>query len=157
MVHALFPLSSSRRLRRALGLAALASLVIGGLPAMASDMTGDPARGAVLFNKCAACHRVGPQAKNGIGPSLNGLFGRQAGTTPGFKHAELDVKAGEAGLVWSQETLMDYLVDPNAYLKRYLENRGKADQASGNSRMVFKVPSEQERRDLLAHLKTFSN
>ena len=45
----------------------------------------DAAAGEKLFAKCKACHAVGEGAKNRVGPQLNGVVGRKAGTVDGFK------------------------------------------------------------------------
>ena len=47
------------------------------LPAMAQDDL--VAEGEKVFKRCAACHKIGEGAKNGVGPSLNGVIGRPAG------------------------------------------------------------------------------
>ena len=63
------------------------SAVLGAGMAQAS---GDAAKGEKVFNKCKACHTL-EAGKNRVGPSLNGLFGRAAGTVEGFKHRDLPV------------------------------------------------------------------
>ena len=117
---------------------------------------GDPAKGEQVFKQCMTCHRIGPDAKNAIGPVLTGVIGRQSGTAPGFAYSELNKHAGEAGLVWSDDLIFEYLPDPNAFLKKFLTDKGKADQATGSTKMVFKLAGEQQRKDVIAYLKTFS-
>jgi cytochrome c len=131
---------------------ALAVQVIHGGSAAAQDA----AKGEVAFKQCMVCHRVGEGAKNLIGPVLNGVIGRQAGTLPGFKYSPLNQAAGEAGLVWSEELIYEYLPDPNAFLKKFLTDKGKADQATGSTLMTFKLANEQQRKDVIAYLKQFS-
>lgn len=70
---------------------------------------GDPAAGRRLFASCANCHAVGPSARHGFGPQLNGLVGRKAGSLAGFAYSP-GMKA--SGLVWSEATLTAYLRDP---------------------------------------------
>lgn len=123
-------------------------------PAFAQD--GDPAKGEAVFKKCMACHRVGENARNLVGPVLNGVVGRKAGTVEGYKYSDLNHSAGEAGLTWTPENIVAYLPDPNAFLKKYLTDQGKADQAKGATKMTFKLPNEQERKDVVAYLQTFS-
>ena len=106
--------------------------------------------GKAVFKKCAACHQVGPEAKNRAGPVLNGVIGRQAGTYEGFKYRDSIVAAGEKGLVWTEEELSQYLDDPTGYLKTYLED-GKARSA-----MSFKLKNEQERLDVIAYIAAAS-
>lgn len=116
----------------------------------------DAAKGEQVFKQCMTCHRIGPDAKNMVGPVLTGIIGRQSGTAPGFAYSALNKAAGEAGLVWTEDLLFEYLPDPNAFLKKFLTDKGKADQAAGSTKMVFKLPNEQQRKDVIAYLKTFS-
>ena len=60
------------------------------------------------FAVCKACHSVEP-GKNGIGPSLAGIYGDKAGTVPGYDFS--DAMKG-SGLTWNQATLDRYLTDP---------------------------------------------
>lgn len=60
------------------------------------------------FAVCKACHSVEP-GKNGIGPSLAGIWGEKAGAVPGFTFSDA---MKESGLTWNQATLDRYLTDP---------------------------------------------
>lgn len=117
---------------------------------------GDPAKGEQVFKQCMTCHRIGPDAKNLVGPVLTGVIGRQSGTYPGFSYSELNKHAGENGLVWSEDLIFQYLPDPNAFLRKFLTDKGKADLATGSTKMVFKLANEQQRKDVIAYIKTFS-
>ena len=79
-----------------------------------ADLAAD---GEKVFKKCKACHKVGEGAKNGVGPILNGVWGRTAGTIEGFKYSKPMMAAGEGGLVWDTESLSGYLANPRNYLK----------------------------------------
>lgn len=104
---------------------------------------GDPDKGAAVFKKCSVCHMVGDGAKNRVGPELNAVLGRTAGSLDGFKYSPSMQKAGADGLVWSAETLDAYLTAPKTYVK-------------GN-RMAFPgLPKAEDRADLIAYLETFS-
>jgi cytochrome c len=116
----------------------------------------DAEKGESVFRRCMACHRIGEGAKNLVGPQLNGVVGRHAGTAEGYAYSPLNKSAGEAGLVWTEENLVSYLEDPNAFLKKFLTEKGKSDQATGSTKMIFKVPSEEDRKDVVAYLKKFS-
>lgn len=108
--------------------------------AQAAD--GNAEEGAEVFKKCRACHKVGPGAGNAVGPSLNGLIGRKAGTIEGFKYSPANVGAGEKGLVWTEEVLMKYLENPLTFMPGTL--------------MAFAgLKDEQDRKDVIAYLKTF--
>src|SRR5262249_9795407 len=65
--------------------------------------------GLEVFKKCAACHDVGPEAKNKVGPVLNGIIGRHAGTIEGFTYSPANKAAGANGLVWTEDVLLQYL------------------------------------------------
>ncbi len=128
---------------------AIAAIVAGlvlAMPAHAQDADA----GKKVFKKCASCHKVGEGAKNGVGPMLNGIFGRVAGTVDGFKYGKSIVEAGEAGLVWDDEQVALYITDPKGYMKDYL----KADKVK--VKMTYKLKKEQERLDVIAYLRQYS-
>lgn len=72
-------------------------------------LAADPAAGQKVFAVCKACHQVGEKAKNGVGPILNGVVGRPAGSVEGFKYSEA---MKSSGLTWDEATLAEYLKDP---------------------------------------------
>jgi len=117
---------------------------------------GDATKGEQIFKQCMTCHRIGPDAKNMVGPVLTGVIGRQAGTAPSFSYSDLNKHSGENGLVWSEDLIFQYLPDPNAFLKKFLTDKGKADLATGSTKMTFKLANEQQRKDVIAYIKTFS-
>lgn len=129
-------------------------LLVLGFAAQADE--GDAAAGEKVFKKCTACHKIGEGAKNSTGPLLNGVVGRQAGTVEGFKYSAINHNAGANGLTWTEENLFAYLADPQGFLKSFLTNAGKADLIAGTTKMTFKLPKEDERRNVIAYLKTFS-
>lgn len=101
---------------------------------------GDAKAGERVFLKCRACHQVGEKAKNVVGPELNGLFGRTAGTAPGYSYSEAN-KA--SGIVWNEANFREYIADPRATIP--------------GTKMVFAgLKKEQEVDDLVAYLKTFN-
>jgi len=75
------------------------------------------AAGEKVFKKCKACHQVGEGAKNRSGPHLNGVLGRTAGTIEGFRYSKAMAGAGGDGLLWTEETLQEFLTKPRAYIK----------------------------------------
>ena len=87
-----------------------ASLTILAALAPSADAAGDPEKGASQFNKCRACHRVGPGARNLVGPELNGVVGRKAGSIEGYPYSAA-MKA--SGLSWDETTLTQWLRSPS--------------------------------------------
>jgi cytochrome c len=65
--------------------------------ALAQDLTA----GEAAFRKCQPCHDVGEAAKNKLGPELNGLDGRKAGTAEGYAYSDADKNSG---IVWSESS-----------------------------------------------------
>lgn len=105
---------------------------------------GDPARGEKVFRKCAGCHAVGAEAANKVGPQLNGLFGRTAGTAPDFTYSDGLAREGRNGLVWDYDHLDAYLENPKALVS--------------DTRMNFRgLKDAQDRHDVLAYLRQFSD
>ena len=89
-----------------------AGLLLAG--ASTAALAADPAAGEKVFKaQCGICHSA-VQGKNGIGPSLFGVIGRQAGTAPGF-HFTADHK--KLGVTWDTATMDKYLANPRAMVK----------------------------------------
>ena len=125
------------RLAVAAAFAALASA-----PALAQDVE----KGKSQFGQCRACHSL-DAGKNGVGPSLKGIFGRQAGTVEKYTYSSDMKAAGEKGLKWDDAQMMDYLADPGAFLKKYLSKE------SVSNKMPNKFPDEALRKNVIAYLK----
>ncbi len=103
---------------------------------------GDATAGAAAFKKCAICHIVDSD-RNKVGPSLNGLFGRKAGTHLDFAYSSAMKAAGDGGLIWDETTLRDYLHNPKANVK--------------GTKMAFPgMKNDQEITNLIAYLKQYS-
>jgi cytochrome c len=98
---------------------------------------GDPARGETIYGRCFACHAID---RDRTGPRHAGLFGRRAGSVPGFPYSAALKTAGANGLVWNDETLDKFLQSPTKLVP--------------GTRMTYAgVTSAQDRADLLAYLK----
>ena len=117
----------------------------------------DAERGEVVFRRCGVCHRIGEGAKNMAGPVLNNVVGRNAGTVEGYSYSALNKAAGEAGLTWTDANLAEYLADPNVFLKKFLTEHGKPELAIGSTKMILRLPSEDERKDVIAYLNKFTS
>jgi cytochrome c len=95
--------------------------------------------GEDVFKKCRACHAVGPSAKNMVGPLLNGLEGRKAGTIAGFNYTEANKSSG---FTWDAATFAKYIKDPRGVIP--------------GTKMVFAgIKDETDIKDLWAYLKQF--
>ncbi len=106
-------------------------------PAGAAPVAGDPVQGEELYAACAYCHSLDA---NQVGPTHHGLFGRVAGTVPGYTYSAAMKKAGADGLVWTAETLDRYLTDPQKVVP-------------GNKMLFGGISDPQERADLIAYLQ----
>jgi cytochrome c len=97
---------------------------------------GDAARGKAVFEKrCTGCHSM--ETNTGReGPKLAGVFGRKAGSAPGFTYS---TGLKTLGLTWTDATLEKWLSDPDLMVP--------------DNNMSFSVPKAEERRDLIAYLK----
>ncbi|MEM7775267.1 MAG: c-type cytochrome [Pseudomonadota bacterium] len=135
----------------------LAALIASASSLAAQGVVGDAAKGERVFKRCATCHMVGEKAKTKIGPILNGLIGRQAGTIEGYKYSKLNKNAGEAGLVWTPEKIAAYLPEPSKFLKDFLKEAGKANMAKGRTKMTFRLRKKDDVAHVVAYLQQFSD
>jgi cytochrome c len=92
-----------------LTLSALA--VIASAAATTVALAQDVAAGKTSFNKCMVCHSIGEGAKNKIGPELNGLDGRKAGTVPDYSYSDANKNSG---ITWNEAQFKEYIRDPKA-------------------------------------------
>lgn len=79
---------------------------------------GDVAKGEKVFKKCKACHAVGEDAKNKVGPVLNGIYGRAAGANEDFKYSKAMIAKAEEGLVWDIDALSEFLTKPKKFIPK---------------------------------------
>jgi cytochrome c len=105
----------------------------------AAAVAQDLAAGEQSFRKCLPCHAVGDDAKNKVGPVLNGLEGRKSGTIDGYSYSDANKNSG---ITWSEATFKDYIQDPRAKIP--------------GTKMIFAgIKNEKEKTDLWAYLAQF--
>lgn len=104
-----------------------------------SAQAQDAAAGARVFKVCMACHRIGPGAKNMVGPELNGLDGRHSGTARGYQYSKANIKSG---IVWNETTFKKYIRDPRAMIP-------------GTKMLFAGIKDEKKIDDLWAYIKQF--
>lgn len=86
------------------------------LPAGPGAAEADLDRGAELYRPCAACHMIGEDAINRVGPHLRGIVGRPAAVSEGFRYSEALIDAAADGVVWTAEALDAFLENPRDYI-----------------------------------------
>jgi cytochrome c2 len=120
-------------------LAALAAMLFTAA-AYAADLQGNADKGKELFttNGCTACHSVTSQDAAKLGPLLVGVVGRKAGTTKSLLGPTDNLT--KYGVIWSAQTLDEFLADPNA-------------KAPGTP-MAGMLVDAQQRADVIAYLST---
>ncbi|MDB5569340.1 MAG: cytochrome c class [Hyphomicrobiales bacterium] len=70
-------------------------------------------RGAQVFRACAVCHSLRPDGENRAGPTLHGVFGRRAGSVPGYAYSQA---FRALDLVWTPQTVARlFELGPQAY------------------------------------------
>jgi cytochrome c len=126
-----------RRLRLAGMTMASAGAVLLALAGAATAQ--DASAGETSFKKCLPCHDIGDGAKNKVGPELNGLDGRKAGTAADYNYSDANKNSG---LTWGEATFKEYIKDPRAKIP--------------GTKMIFPgIKNEQEVDNLWAYLKQF--
>ena len=76
--------------------------------------TADLVKGKKVFKKCVACHSL-QEGKNKIGPPLNNLLGRKAGSVKGYKYSKA---MKNSGVVWNEESLDKFLTKPRKFIPK---------------------------------------
>jgi cytochrome c len=97
---------------------------------------GDAAAGEKIFAHCAPCHSTKP-GENKLGPPLAGVFGRKSGTEPGYNYSSA-MKA--QNVTWDEASLDAWLQGPGKFVR--------------GTKMIYSVPDEKDRQDVIAYLKT---
>ena len=116
------------------GVLAAASLA---MPQAGDGAKGDSARGGAAFQRrCGGCHSPDRAME---GPQLRSVYGRRSGSAPDFRYSEA---LKNAKIIWNDDTLDRWLTDTDAFIP--------------DNDMNFRVPSPDERRDIIAYLKALS-
>jgi len=111
---------------------AMAQMTMGGPGA------GDAAKGKLVFLECQGCHAVAPGGAGLVGPDLEGVVGRKAGSAPGYDYS---AALKNSGLVWNDTTLDKWLTDPSGLVP--------------GTKMAFAgIDSPALRADVIAYLAT---
>lgn len=142
---------------------AATAIVLNFLTSSLAFAAGDPVKGEALYNRCSSCHAIIKDGevlvKGGItGPNLYGVVGRVAGTESDYLNGSERlpigmftddmIRAGQEGLVWTQENIVSYSEDPIAFIQDYLGD----ETARPNMSIKLKKGAE----DIAAYLATFS-
>ena len=104
-----------------------------------SAVAQDAEAGAKVFVKCKACHQIGEGAKNAVGPVLNGVVGRPAGSYPGYSYSEANKTSG---ITWDEATLEVYLKNPR-------------EKVPGTKMIFPGLPKDEDIDNVIAYLKQF--
>ncbi|MFB9151220.1 c-type cytochrome [Roseovarius ramblicola] len=108
-------------------------------PALAE---GDPEAGEKVFRKCKACHMVGEDAKNRVGPALNGVVGGPVASVEDFRYSDVFQEMAAEGAVWTEDELAAFLASPRKYAK--------------GTKMAFAgLRKDEEIANVIAYLATF--
>jgi cytochrome c len=99
----------------------------------------DVGAGEKVFLKCRACHQIGEGAKDAVGPVLNGIVGRKAGTYPDYAYSDANKNSG---ITWDEATLKEYLKNPRAKVP--------------GTKMIFPgLPKDEDIANVVGYLKQF--
>jgi cytochrome c len=107
----------------------------------ATYQNADLSNGEAKFALCRSCHSVAQGGEDMVGPNLWAIFGRKAGSKPGFSYSD---SMKNAGWTWDADRLDKWIDNPRAVLP--------------DTKMTFiGLPSPTDRRDVIAYLKVATN
>lgn len=113
-------------------------LIAAGVAVFTLASTPDDAQGKDVFaRRCGGCHALDIDKE---GPRLRNVYGRQAGSVPGFGYSAGLKKLGGAGVQWNDATIDKWLADPAAMVP--------------DTDMEFHLSDAAERRAVIAWLKS---
>ena len=109
--------------------------LLSGYPAQAQDA----AKGEAVFKKCVVCHAVGENARNKVGPKLNGIIGSKAAGVEDYSYSPA---MKNSNVTWTDDVFTTYITNPHLMIP--------------GSKMAFAgISNEQDIKDLIAYLKKF--
>ena len=126
----------AKRISNSLTKACAATMLVAAISAVGigtARAAGDVIRGAVLYQRCQQCHSI---QDNHAGPRHKGVFGRVAGTQPGYAYSDALRKSG---IVWNENTLDKWLTNPPGFVR--------------GVNMFFHLPNPKDRADVIEFLK----
>jgi cytochrome c len=132
-------MNADRKTGTAASLSLLAIGVWMELSGSAHAAAGDVAAGKAAFAKCASCHQIGPSARAGFGPQLNGIVGRPAATTKDYRYS---TAMQNSRIVWTEDKLRAFMKSPG-------------DVVPGTKMRFWGISNAQDLDNLLAYMKTF--
>ncbi|SCB48015.1 cytochrome c [Bradyrhizobium shewense] len=105
-------------------------------PSLAQQPAGDEAAHQAFNNSCRTCHSV-KEGDNRLGPNLNKILGRKAGSLPSYNYSSA---MKDAGFVWDQDKLARFMVKPD-------------EVVSGNKMQPYGGISAEEAAKIVAYLQ----
>jgi cytochrome c len=119
--------------------AALAALA----PSIAFAQAPQQSEGERIFRtQCGACHQLGPTARNAVGPQLNGIFGRRAGSIEGFRYSNAYRTPAVTEKTWNPDNFRVYIRNPR-------------EVTPGTSMVYAGMRNEDQITQLIQHLQSF--
>src|SRR3984885_14306241 len=116
-----------------------ALIVLASSAIVPAALAQDADAGKNSFNKCLACHAIGEDAKNKVGPELNGLDGRKSGSAPDYNYSEANKNSG---ITWNEANFKEYIKDPKA-------------KVPGTKMFFAGIKNEKEINDLWAYVSQY--
>jgi cytochrome c len=118
---------------------ALTLSVIGLVATVPLVRAQDADAGKTVFNKCQPCHSIGEGAVIKVGPPLNGIDGRKAGTYPSYPYSDANKNSG---ITWNEAEFKDYIRSPRAKIP--------------NTKMAFiGLTNDKDIADIWAYISQF--
>ncbi len=107
------------------------ALVIAGAAMLTGAQAQDVEAGKRVFNQCRACHQVGDKARNGVGPTLNGVFGHKSGQVKGYNYSKANK---ESGITWDEKVFAEYIKNPPPENSRHQDGIRRPEERQADCR-----------------------